>query len=211
MIATLPYRHVIVADFEFEAGGNPGNRPRPVCLVAKDLKSGRVWRVWRGEFDSVPPFPTGPDSLFIAFYASAEFGCFKALGWQMPTNVLDLFVEFRNRLNGITPPAGFGLLGALTHFGLDNIGATEKDTMRDLVLRGGPWDAQERADIFDYCAGDVDALTRLLPVMLPRIDLPRALLRGRYIKAAAAMEWHGVPIDTDTLALLRERWTGIQD
>jgi DNA polymerase I len=211
MIATLPYRHVIVADFEFEAGGNPGNRPRPVCLVAKDLKSGRVWRVWRGEFDSVPPFPTGPDSLFIAFYASAEFGCFKALGWQMPTNVLDLFVEFRNRLNGITPPAGFGLLGALTYFGLDNIGATEKDTMRDLVLRGGPWDAQERADIFDYCAGDVDALTRLLPVMLPRIDLPRALLRGRYIKAAAAMEWNGVPIDTDTLALLRERWTGIQD
>jgi hypothetical protein len=123
----------------------------------------------------------------------------------------DLFVEFRNRLNGITPPAGFGLLGALTYFGLDNIGATEKDTMRDLVLRGGPWDAQKRADIFDYCAGDVDALTRLLPVMLPRIDLPRALLRGRYIKAAAAMEWNGVPIDTDTLALLRERWTGIQD
>jgi hypothetical protein len=46
--------------------------------------------------------------------------------------------------------------------------------------------------------------------MLPRIDLPRALLRGRYM-AAAAMEWNGTPIDTATLALLREHWTGIQD
>jgi DNA polymerase I len=211
MIASLQYRHVIVADFEFEAGGNPGNRPRPVCMVAKDLRSGQEWRLWRGEFDSRPPFPTGPDSLFIAYYASAELGCFKALGWQMPTNVLDLFVEFRNSINGISPPAGFSLLGALAYHGLDGIGSTEKDTMRDLVLRGGPWTAQERADIFDYCAGDVDALERLLEAMLPRIDLPRALLRGRYMKAAAEMEWNGVPIDTDTLAVLQDRWTGIQD
>jgi hypothetical protein len=47
--------------------------------------------------------------------------------------------------------------------------------------------------------------------MLPRIDLPRALLRGRYMAAAAAMEWNGVPIDTATLELLRKHWTDIQD
>jgi DNA polymerase-1 len=47
--------------------------------------------------------------------------------------------------------------------------------------------------------------------MQPRIDLPRALLRGRYMAAAAAMEWNGIPIDTPMLALLRERWTSIQD
>ena len=34
--------------------------------------------------------------------------------------------------------------------------------------------------------------------MLPGIDLPRALLRGRYMKAAATMEGNGVPIDTTT-------------
>ncbi len=32
-----------------------------------------------------------------------------------------------------------------------------------------------------YCASDVDALARLLPAMLPRIDRQRALLRGRYM------------------------------
>jgi hypothetical protein len=211
MLDALPFRHVIAADFEFEFGGHAGERPRPVCMVAKDLRTGQEWRLWRGEFASAPPFPTGTDALFVAFYASAELGCFKALGLPMPANVLDLFVEFRNLRNGLPTPAGFGLLGALTYFGLDTIGATEKDEMRSLVLGGGPWSDTERAAILDYCAGDVTALGRLLPAMLPHIDLLRALLRGRYMKAAAAMEWNGTPIDTDMLALLRANWTAIQD
>ena len=44
-----------------------------------------------------------------------------------------------------------------------------------------------------------------------RIDLPRALVRGRYMAAAAVMEYTGVPIDVPTLALLRQYWTDIQD
>jgi hypothetical protein len=211
MLDALPYRHVIAADFEFEFGGHAGNRPHPVCMVARDLRTGQEWRFWRGEFDSMPPFPIGPNSLFVAFYASAELGCFKALGWPMPANVLDLFIEFRNRTNGIRTPAGSGLVGALTYFGLDNIGATEKDEMRSLVLRGAPWNDDERIAILDYCGGDVAALERLLPAMLPQIDLRRALLRGHYMKAAAIIEHNGTPIDTETLGLLRQYWTDIQD
>jgi DNA polymerase-1 len=211
MLEVLPFRHVIAADFEFEFGGHDGNQPRPVCMVAKDLRTGQSWRLWRDEFGTVPPFPIGADTVFVAFYASAELGCFRALNWPMPANVLDLFIEFRNRTNGLKTPAGASLVGALTYFGLDNIGATEKDDMRSLVLRGEPWSDGERAAILNYCGSDVAALERLSPAMLPRIDVPRALLRGRYTKAAAAMEFAGVPIDTDTLALLREKWTEIQD
>jgi hypothetical protein len=47
--------------------------------------------------------------------------------------------------------------------------------------------------------------------MLPHIDLPRALLRGRYMAAAAAMEWNGTPVDVAGLAELREHWNVIQD
>ena len=107
--------------------------------------------------------------------------------------------------------SGAGLLGALAHYGLDSIGTIEKDEMRDLVLRGGPWSDAEREAILDYCESDVAALARLLPAMLPNIDLPRALLRGRYMAAAARMERNGVPIDTDTLELLRQHWSDIQD
>src|ERR1019366_5317457 len=102
-------------------------------------------------------------------------------------------------------------LGALAHYGLDSIGTVEKDEMRDLILRGGLWSDAERAAILDYCESDVAALARLLPVMLPNIDLPRALLRGRYMVAAARIERHGVPIDTNTLGHLKCHWSVIQD
>ena len=208
-VAALPFREVWVIDFEFCS--HPGENPGPVCLVAWELRSGRRLRLWRDEFGTAPPYPTGPDVLLVAYYASAEISCHLALGWATPQRVLDLFTEFRNRTNGVPTGSGAGLLGALAYHGLDGIGAVEKDEMRALVLRGGPWSEVERAAILDYCETDVAALARLLPAMLPKIDLPRALLRGRYMAAVAWMERHGVPIDVSTLELLRRNWSKIQD
>jgi hypothetical protein len=149
--------------------------------------------------------------LFVAYYASAELGCHLALDWVMPERVLDLYVEFRNIANGHSPPHGFGLLGALAWHGLDAIDATEKDSMRDLALRGGPWTAVEREALMAYCESDVLALAKLLPRMLPQIDLERAVLcRGRYMRAVARMEHVGVPIDVETLSRLRDGWGEIQ-
>jgi len=204
-----PYREIWLVDFEFVA--LPGERPDPVCLCALELRSGRLVRCWRDELGRAPPYSTGPDALFVAYFASAELGCHLALGWEQPARVLDLYVEFRNRTNGLPTASGSGLLGALAYFGLDGIGALEKDGMRELILRGGPWSADEQAAILDYCESDVRALARLFPVMGPQIDLPRALLRGRYMSAVAHMEWAGVPIDVPRLELLRQHWAGLQD
>jgi DNA polymerase I len=209
MLDHLPFREIWATDFEFDA--KHGENPKPVCLVAWELRSGRKIRLWNDEFSSAPPYSTGPDTLFVAYYASAEIGCHLELGWPVPERVLDLFTEFRNHTNGLHTISGAGLLGALAHHGLDGVGATEKDEMRDLVLRGGPWTDTERAAILDYCESDVAALARLLPAMLPRIDLPRALLRGRYMAASARMERNGVPVDTEVLSLLRLFWLDIQD
>jgi DNA polymerase I len=203
------FREVVVADFEFAA--TPGNLPQPVCLVAHELRSGRRFRIWQDQFGPAPPYATGPDVLFVAFYASADLGCYRVLGWPMPERILDPFIEFRARTNGHGTPAGNGLLGALAYFGLDAMGASEKSEMRDLILGGGPWSEAERTAILDYCEEDVVALGRLLPAMVPGIDLPRALLRGRFMAAAAAMEHAGTPIDMPMLELFRQHWTNIQD
>jgi hypothetical protein len=203
------FREVWAVDFEFTA--HPGERPAPLCLVARELKTSRKIRLWRDQFGPVPPYSIDAESLFVAYYASAELGCHMACGWPMPARVLDLFTEFRCQTNGLPTVAGRGLIGALTAYGLDTIGAAEKEEMRALIMRGGPWTNDERDAILNYCESDVDALGRLLPVMLSKVDLPRALLRGRYMAAAARMEWHGVPIDTATLAQFRAHWTDIQD
>jgi DNA polymerase-1 len=209
LLDLLPFAEIWAVDFEF--GSELGENPEPICLVAWELRSGRKMRWWRDEFGTAPPYPTGPTALFVAYYAAAEIGCHCALGWPAPERVLDLFTEFRNLTNGIPTENGSGLLGALAYHGLDGIGAFEKDEMRALILRGGPWLDAERAAILNYCESDVAALARLLPAMLPQIDLPRALLRGRYMVAAARMERNGVPIDTTTLSRLRHHWSDIQN
>jgi hypothetical protein len=174
--------------------------------------------LWQDELRCrrTPPYPIDAGVLFAAYYASAEIGCHYALGWPAPTRVLDLYTEFRVLTNGLPTASGSGLLGALVHHGLDSIGAGEKEAMRDLILRGGPWAADEKAAILEYCAGDVDSLEQLLPAMLPAIlgrqhGLGHALLRGRSMSALARIEHNGVPIDVPSLNRLRAGWTGIQD
>jgi hypothetical protein len=204
-----PYRRVWAADFEFTTG--PGERPVPLCLVARELRTGALVRLWLADgAPAAAPLDTGPDALFVAYYASAELGCFLALDWPMPVRILDLYAEFRNLTSGLPVPCGNGLLGALAYLGLDGLAAAEKEGMRQLALRGGPYTAAEQLALLAYCQSDVDALARLLPRMLPRIDLPRALLRGRYMAAAARMEWIGVPIDAEALDRLRRGWTRIK-
>src|SRR5262245_45488444 len=203
------YRRLWAVDFELTAP--PGERPVPLCLVARELRPGALVRHWlMDQAPPAPPFDTGPDALLIAYYASAELGCFLALGWPFPARIIDLFAEFRNLTCGLPVPCGNGLLGALAYFGFDALSATEKESLRQLAMRGGDYTEAERLALLDYSQADVHALTRLLPAMLPRIDFPRALLRGRYMAAAARMEWNGVPLDVDALARLRDGWGRIK-
>jgi DNA polymerase I len=209
-VSELPYSSVWAVDFEFIA--RPGELPEPVCLVAIELLTGRLVRIWKDKLLTLerPPYSTDTETLFVAYYASAEVGCHLALGWPVPVRILDLFTEHRVSKNGLPTICGNGLLGALVANGLEAMGAQEKDRMRDLILSGAPWAQAQKLEILDYCQSDVDALARLLPIMLPSIDLPRALLRGRYMAAVARMEANGVPIDGATLSRLQSGWDAIK-
>ena len=205
---------VFLIDFEFHpACGREGNPPEPVCLVAREWPSGLTNRYWQDDLRQMAsaPFPTGDKALCVAFYASAEMDCFSVLGWPLPDHVLDLFVEFRCLTNGLRLAHGSGLLGALIYFGLPTIGGEQKDAMRDLVLRRGPWSPAEQLAILEYCESDVVALAELMAVMQGRIDWPRALLRGRYMKAVSRIQMNGVPLDEEALGRLQAQWNTIQD
>ena len=190
----------------------PGCQPVPICVVAKELRSGRELRLWEDELATLraAPFRTDERALFVSYAASAELGVFHSLGWSAPARVLDLFVEFRAITNGLNTPSGASLLGALVYHGLPAMDGTEKQSMRDLAIRGAPFTDAEQQALLNYCAEDVYALERLLPRMLFRIDLPRALLRGRYGWAVASMEHRGIPIDVPMFELLKNRWGHIQ-
>jgi len=211
MISSLhPFKEIWLVDFEFHTP--VGEQPVVVCLVAIDTQSGQIHRLFQDELATLtePPYGIGTDALFVAYYASDEMNCHLSLGWALPTHVLDLFTEFRNLTNGLRPRCGTYLLGALTWFGLPALGAIENTAIQELAKRGAPFMDSEKSLLLNHCQADVDALAMLLPAMVKKLDIPRALLRGRYMKAVAHMEYNGIPVDTRMLSLFKHQWQSIQ-
>ena len=167
-------------------------------MAARELFTGQEIRLWRDDLLKLRavPFNTGPEAVFVAYYASAELGCFLELGWPPPVNVSGSVRRTPAGNERDTDAVRQRVVGALALRGLAHIDAGEKEAMRRLVLDNATWSDAEQAAILNYCATDVTALIALLPRMALTIDWPRALLRGRYMTAVARMEQAGVPIDT---------------
>lgn len=63
----LPYDEIWLVDFEFRA--SDGGRPLPICVVARELCSGRLVRLFGKQLRqrSIPPYSITPDALFAEF------------------------------------------------------------------------------------------------------------------------------------------------
>jgi hypothetical protein len=209
----LAFDEIWLHDFEFVP--QPGERPDVVCLAAQELRSGQTLRLWRNELKPRPPFRTDKRVLFVSFVANAECACHLALGWPRPACVLDLSPVFRNLTNGRFTPEGKGQLGALRYFGLDTMSAKQKDAMRKRIMAGWPFTPEERHQIQNYCADDVDDLRRLLLKILEQsnFDLGVALYHGEFASVSALMEHNGVPIDREIFPQLADQntWRAVRD
>jgi hypothetical protein len=203
------YRQIWFVDTEFHQPD--GERPAPICLVARERSSGAVVRQWLwGQHSPPSPFSVDSDVLFVAYSAPAELLVYLALGWPLPVRILDLYAEYRWLLSGFKMP-GYGQLDALAAFGLTPpLDELTKEDMRSVCRRGGPFAWDEERDILDYCQKDVDGLAALFEVMHPSIDWPRALFRGRYTVAVARMEAHGIPVDVETHQQLQKHRRAIR-
>ncbi len=210
MANDLPYKWVVLLDTEFH--GLPGERQTPVCVVFKEMRTGETIRLWQDQLKtmSAPPFPVGADTVYIAYFSSAEWNTFLQLGWPIPQHIIDFCVEWRNMRNGLQHYARNRLIDALEHFHIPAMSHIEKTEMRDLILSGGPWNADQQQAILVYCESDVIALEKLYPHIIPKVDLPQALLRGAFMAAVARMEWEGVPIDVESYRRLSAQWDCIQ-
>jgi DNA polymerase I len=214
-MTTVPFSEVWICDFEFQAG--EGERPSPLCMVAREVKSGQCVRMWQSELLATPaaPFSTGRNAVMVAYSAHAELQCFKALGWRFPFNVVDLYAEHLVSVNGwelqrsVLPSRS--LLSAMAFRGISTMEGARKDAMRKLILERDSWSETEQADILDYCSEDTASTARLLDRMASHIDWPAALLRGRYSGALACMEWTGVPLDADLYKKLSVNWCFLKE
>jgi hypothetical protein len=196
------FRQVWFVDTEFQQPD--GERPRPICLVAREHYSSAVISQWLwGQPSPEPPFPTGPDVLVVAYSAAAEWSVYLALGWPLPVRILDLYAEYRWLTSGIKQP-GYGQLDAMAAFGVPTMDELFKADMRSLCMRGGPFSPVEVREVLDYCRDDVNGLAALFEKMAPLIEWSQALARGRYTVAVAKVEALGVPVDAGLHRQLQE-------
>jgi DNA polymerase-1 len=191
------YERVWVLDTEY--GILPGHHPNPVCLCAREIRTGAEIRIWRTDAHTCP-FTYDESTLFVGFNISSEWSVFLVWNWPLPTAIIDLMVEHSNlhNHNGLRV-TGEALLDVLRNYGLQGISAQAKDHGRSQAMRIAtlpePTSESERRELLEYCFTDVDETEHLFNAMVSYIDFPRALLRGRYTCAAARMEHVGLPID----------------
>lgn len=206
-----PFNNIFVVDFEFVV--NPGEHAQPVCLVFHEINSVETKRIWlegKHPLTLMPPYPMSETDLFVAYYSPAECGCHLALNWPLPIRLVDLYPEFRLLTNGL-PGVSKGLLGACQRFGVNAISESEKKTTISRIMQGPPYTEKEKEEIINYCESDVLETAELFKRMLPYIDVPRALFRGRYMETIATMEHNGIPVDIETLERLKANWVPIQE
>ncbi len=189
----LPFENIYLIDFEFQE--LPGELPSPICAVGKNILTGEV-RCWTNHKPHSPPvYTTGPRDLVVAYAAEAEGKCIRALNWPLPTNCLDLYAVFRCYQNTFGENSPSSLLCALDTFTLPGLGVLQKEQMRKLAIRGGPFSQEEMSALCRYCQTDVEALEQLLPKLCHVVDLRHALLMGRYsMNAVSAMQRAGIPM-----------------
>ena len=216
----LPFREIWAVDTEFypglgsNNGGVVGDPITPLCLVALEMRSGRLIRLWQDQLRPFPPYRLDADALIVGYMLAAEFGVHAALGWGEPACALDAYIEFRHATNDGAVKSGdrekgfYSIGGALRYFVEDEIDVARKHDMRERILQGPPFREQEQRDILAYCEDDVRALARLLPHIVPTVRPPfaHAMFRAKYQWAIAQQERRGIPLDGGTYTRIRNHW-----
>jgi DNA polymerase-1 len=204
---------VLTIDTEFRLDEN--FRQHVVCVVAREHPNGHTHRIWLNDNqENALQLPCDEDTLWVSFVAVAELRSMLALHHPLPKRVLDLWVENRWLCNIQESPSerarkkdenALSLVATLRRFGCDSMAAEEKEVMIELILRGGPYTTQQKLEILDYCEADVNGLDALLPKILPKIDIRRAIARSFFVIELARIEDRGVPIDVPRLETIRAR------
>ena len=196
----------------------PGERPDVLCWCALELRTGRRIQLWDEQIGPTPPFRTDSRVLLVCLCRDRRMRMLSCKGLAASRAVLDLSPMFRCYINGRKPPPeGKGLVGALSHFGLDTVGEKYKEAMRTRILQGRPFSPEEIAQGIEYCLTDVDGLPallkRLLERMPPHVKLGTLLHWGEFAAVSAAMEHNGVPIDMEIASLLldKDAWAFVRD
>lgn len=202
----------VLADFEFAT--TPGSIPKPHHLCAIEIYSGKRHTYNPAELAALKecPFPSGHG--LIAFAVDAELSCYLALGWELPTQVLDQRVEHMMRFRNVsgTKDLGVNLEEMLAFYGVSHSFENKKEIQKECGGTTVFTEERSRQVILPYCQADADAELDALAREVSLYD-QSSLFRGRYMRAVAMIHHRGIPADEkyfkcvrNNAATLRLEW-----
>jgi hypothetical protein len=183
------FREIVTCDTEYEIG--TGERPVPVCVVAKELISGRGFEfpgsIWADVAICVRPRRFVYRLLRLR--RTRYLSCVELADARAHPRS---FLRISRSHQRTADVRGRRFVGRADLFGLDGMAAAEKRELQE-ALGAGTWPGRFMPkEILDYCQFDSDALERLLAAVWSEIDL----LRGRF-----PPRWNGM-----ACRLMPRRW-----
>ena len=142
--SSTEFEQIVCFDTEFSALG--GNKLTPRCLVAQIINTGEI-------IHQIPGTPcprltellNSTDTLFVAFYASAEVGYLLGCDLPIPKYLICLFSNFKFFTNGKKIHQRASLNFACQYFKIPTMTSSKKDAGRTLALKEGPLSDTEMA------------------------------------------------------------------
>lgn len=119
---------------QFEVHRLPGEPPRPKGMSAMEVKAGRRVQLHGKDLAGEVPFGVDETTLVVVYDAGTAMGCHLALGWPLPSRLVDLHAEFRCHTSGLLPPGDYGLEEALAYFGLQGAGVEGLEQLLTALL-----------------------------------------------------------------------------
>lgn len=205
------FDHIIVINFiSSEKSGEPKT---PLLLTAKDVKTGVSWDLSKEDLNhlSKPPFPTNDKTLIICYQPEQHLCCYLSLGWEMPVYILSLFAEFRVLTNGKRlASGGMTLMGALNYYGLCGLNAIKPKSISVLKTKEEQLSENDFTKLTEHSKRITKWTENLFHAFKSEINLPLAILRGRYCKVVAKIEANGVPVDKELTDRMQNNWGDIK-
>ncbi len=182
------------------AHGPPGELPTPLALVLHDADTGERVLIGAADCQAAWSDAVDADTLVVCLDAENVGKALTCWGLPRPRHLVDLGVEARMHLNGLTPSSIADTVLALTRFGVARAPLIH-DVMLERKLHGHALDDDDYRRVVALIHTRLDCTLDLWAAM-GDIDLAHALLRGRYLKTVATTGLRGLPVDASTLAAL---------
>lgn len=189
----------LIIDFEYRED-SPG-RLHPVCIVALELETGRVYRQWLDEGQATAhSFPFSETTVLIAHSIASSHGrCWDSLGWPEPAGWIDTHIEEHVLARGDKVHKELDLLQCCRRRGIPVMNDEEHRAIRDLVRTEARYSDEAKQKILSYCERNVWATTQLIRAIQRNASFHfnQAMLRGSYAAECSRITNRGIPVDAE--------------